>query len=84
MLINTIIFSIVVIGIFILFILLTKCEIVCPKCKSKNIVKTGKKIYKENPPIALFGSPDSYYQIEYKCSKCDYIFLKEQKAYIFN
>lgn len=56
----------------------------CPNCKSQNIVQTGKKIYKEEPQIAVYGSPDSYNNIEYKCSKCGHIFLVKQKAVIFN
>lgn len=48
-------------------------------------MKTGnKKKYKEDPPIALFGSPDSYYEIEYKCNKGNCIFLEKHDAFLFN
>ena len=56
----------------------------CPNCNDKNVTLTGKKIYKEDPPIAAYGSPDSYHELEYKCSKCGHIFWEKQKATIFN
>ena len=56
----------------------------CPNCNSKNIVMTGKKIYKETPPIALYGSPGSYHEFEFKCSKCGHLFWERKKALIFN
>lgn len=56
----------------------------CPFCKSRNISKTGNRIYKENPDFAVYGSPSSYNQIEYKCNVCGKTFFIEQKAAIFN
>ncbi len=56
----------------------------CPNCNSNNIVGTGKKIYKEDPPIAVYGSPSSYHELEYKCNNCGHIYWEKQKAIIFN
>ena len=56
----------------------------CPNCKSSDLVKTGDKIYKEEPSLAAYGSQDSYHSFEYKCLKCGDIFWKERKAIIFN
>jgi DNA-directed RNA polymerase subunit RPC12/RpoP len=56
----------------------------CPHCRSKKIIQTGERKYLESPPIALWGSPDSYYEFEYKCENCNQIFWKKQKAVITN
>lgn len=56
----------------------------CLNCGSKNISKTGKKIYQEEPAIAILGSPSSYHQLEYKCNSCGHLFFIKQKAIIFN
>jgi hypothetical protein len=72
---GTLIFIIVaVIILFVTIYFSLKSKIRCPKCKSNLIVQTGNKKYEEDPPLALAGSPDSYNSIEYKCSKCGYIF----------
>jgi uncharacterized protein with PIN domain len=57
---------------------------VCPDCHSNDVLPTGNKRYKENPAIAVAGSPDSYRELEYKCSKCGSIFWIQPKAIIFN
>jgi len=44
---------------------------------------TGEKRYKEDP-VAAFGSPNSYHEIEYKCKKCGNVFWEPQEAVIFN
>lgn len=77
-----ILIAVIIITLTLYFSLKEKAT--CPNCKSKNILKTGKKIYKEKPDAAIYGSPSSYHQIEYKCNDCGDIFLKEQKAVIFN
>ena len=73
----------------IILVLLTvyftlKRKIKCHNCFSRDVIKTGKKIYKEDPPIAVFGSPDSHHELEYKCNNCGNIFWEKQKAIIFN
>lgn len=56
----------------------------CPNCKSTNLTLTGKKQYIEYPAIAVFGSADSYHELEYKCNNCARLFWEKQKAIIFN
>ncbi|MCK9425797.1 MAG: hypothetical protein M0Q21_07160 [Ignavibacteriaceae bacterium] len=55
----------------------------CSSCHSTDVTRTGNKMYKEDP-VAIWGSPSSYHQLEYKCNKCDEIFWEKQKAVIFN
>ena len=82
---GTIIFIIVAIIILSMTIHYSlKKKIHCPNCKSNNIVQTGKKQYKEDPAIAVFGSPDSYHELEYKCNNCGQMFWEKQQAIIFN
>ncbi|MFA6598732.1 MAG: hypothetical protein WCS69_13495 [Ignavibacteriaceae bacterium] len=54
----------------------------CPNCQSKNITKTGKKIYEEETSIAV-TSPTSYQKLEYKCDKCGHLFYIKQRALLF-
>lgn len=75
---------IAVVSIPITVYLTMKSKIRCPNCKSSDVIKTGNKMYKEEPPLAAYGSPDSYHTFEYKCPKCGSIFWKEQKAIVFN
>jgi hypothetical protein len=56
----------------------------CPHCKSKKIAATGERKYHEKPPLALWGSPASYYEIEYRCENCGQLSWKKQKAVIVN
>jgi len=82
---ETIIFiliGVVLVSVTIFFSLREKKS--CPNCADKNISKTGKKIYQEEPAIAVLGSPSSYHQLEYKCNNCGLIFYIKQKAVIFN
>jgi DNA-directed RNA polymerase subunit RPC12/RpoP len=60
-----------------------KRKVKCNKCSSPNITITGKKQYKEDP-IALYGSPNSYEEIEYKCNACGNTFWEKSDAAIFN
>lgn len=76
------IIAVVVIVVTIYFSLKNKLR--CPNCKSERIERTGNKKYEEDPPIAIYGSPDSYYGLEYKCSDCGHLFWEKQKAVIFN
>jgi DNA-directed RNA polymerase subunit RPC12/RpoP len=60
-----------------------KRKIKCNKCSSQDISRTGEKRYKEDP-VALWGSPSSYNEIEYKCNKCGNVFWNPRDAAIFN
>jgi transposase-like protein len=84
MLLNIIILSVLSVFVVILFIYFQNKKTVCPNCKSKSIIRTGNKKYKESPNLAWFGSPDSYYEVEYKCSKCGNTFWEKQKAVLFS
>jgi hypothetical protein len=61
-----------------------KKKILCPKCKSNSIVQTGKKQYKEDPTIAIYGSPDSYREYEFRCYNCGHLFFEKSKAVVIN
>lgn len=77
-----ILIAIILIALTLFFSLRQKKS--CPFCNSSNIAKTGIKIYKENPDLAMYGSPSSYNQLEYKCISCGKTFFIEQKSIIFN
>lgn len=77
-----IIFALLIISVTIYFTLKNKNH--CPNCNSTDIVCTGKKIYEEDPQIAVYGSPRSYHKLEYKCKNCEHLFWEKQKAAIFN
>lgn len=79
-----IIIFIVAIAISVTLYLSLKKKNKCPYCKSEKIIRTGGKKYLESPPIALWGSPDSYYEFEYKCENCNKLFWEKQKAVITN
>lgn len=79
-----IIIFIILISITVTIYLSLKSKPTCPHCGNKKIFPTGEKKYIENPPVALWGSPDSYYEFEYKCENCNQIFWKKQKAVIIN
>jgi DNA-directed RNA polymerase subunit RPC12/RpoP len=82
---RTIIFLIIAVILIIATIYFSlKSKIHCPNCKSSNIDLTGNKKFEEYPPLAIAGSPNSYYNVEYKCSNCGNIFWHRQKAVIFN
>lgn len=79
-----VIFSLI--GIILVFITVrytlhrkTKCH----SCLSQDVLRTGAKRYKEDP-IAAFGSPNSYHELEYKCKKCGNVFWEPKEAIIFN
>lgn len=82
---DTIIFIIIgiILSVSIIFIFF-RGKPACPECKSHNIIPTGKKIYKEDPPIAFWGSPDSTAELEYKCTDCGNVFGVKRKLMIFN
>lgn len=77
-----ILIAIILIALTILYSV--KKKTTCPECGSKKAKRTGKKIYKESPAIAVFGSPDSYHEFEHKCENCGHVFGNESKAVIFN
>ncbi len=77
-----IIIAVIIITAIIYFSMQKKTH--CPNCNSNIVVRTGKKIYKENPAIAVYGSPNSYHELEYKCNNCGHTFWEKQKAIIFN
>ena len=60
-----------------------KRKIKCNKCSSHDVNRTGEKRYKEDP-FALWGSPNSYWEIEYKCDRCGNVFWDRPNAAIFN
>lgn len=55
----------------------------CPKCESKNITKTGKKIHEEETSLVPIASPSSYHKLENKCNDCGHLFLLKQRALLF-
>ncbi|MCK9211966.1 MAG: hypothetical protein M0P61_14085 [Ignavibacteriaceae bacterium] len=55
----------------------------CPNCGSKNIIKTGKKIYEEETSTVIIASPSSYHKLEYKCNECGHLFLLKQRSLLF-
>ena len=77
-----ILLAIILVALTILYNI--KKKTTCPECGNKNVKRTGKKINKESPAIAVFGSPDSYHELEYKCENCGHVFWKESKTVIFN
>lgn len=80
-----ILFIIIAIAVIILTVYFTmKKSLKCPDCRSEEVEPTGRKEYKEDPPIALWGSPDSYHRKEYKCNQCGRIFMEKEKAVIVN
>lgn len=82
---NTLIFiiiAVVLVAATLYFSL--KSKVRCPSCRSINIDLTGNIKYKEDPPLAFVGSPDSYNELEYKCNNCGQLSWKKQKAVIFN
>jgi transposase-like protein len=82
---NTIIIIIIVIAAISVTIYFSlKKKIVCPNCRSDKVILTGEKKYKEDPPFAFWGSPDSYYEYEYRCENCNQVFWKKQKTVIIN
>ena len=68
----------------LIFYFTLKNKTKCSNCGNTDIVVTGKKRYKEEPPLAVFGSPDSYNELEYKCNRCGNVFWQPVKAAIFN
>lgn len=68
----------------LIFYLTIKKKTKCPHCKNSDVSLTGQKRYKEEPSIAVFGSPDSYNELEYKCNKCGKVFWAPKDALIFN
>lgn len=76
------IIAVILVSLIVYFTLVRKTK--CPNCFSKDVILTGEKRYKENPPIAAFGLPDSYFEIEYKWSKCGNVFWHPKQAIIFN
>ena len=68
----------------LVFYFTVKKKTKCPHCQSSDVSLTGQKRYKEDPPLAFFGSPDSYHDLEYKCNKCGKIFWAPRGAAIFN
>lgn len=77
-------FTIIVISILLTVYFSLKKRIICPNCRNEKVTRTGGKKYKENPPIALWGSPDSYHEFEFKCEICGEVFWAKEKAVIFN
>lgn len=68
----------------LVFYFTVKKKTKCPHCQGYDVISTGQKRYKENPPLAIFGSPDSYYDLEYKCNKCGSTFWEPRKSMIFS
>jgi DNA-directed RNA polymerase subunit RPC12/RpoP len=58
-------------------------KIKCTKCSSQDINRTGEKRYKEDPST-IWGSTNSYWEIEYKCNRCGNVFWDQPNAPIFN
>lgn len=54
----------------------------CPQCKGENIIPTGKKLYGQEPPIALWSSPESYAELEHKCTDCGHVFGLKKRSVI--
>ncbi len=78
------IFSLIaVILVFLTVYFTLKRKIKCHNCFSRDVNMTGEKRYKEDQ-IAVFGSPNSYHEIEYKCKKCGNVFWEPKEAVIFN
>lgn len=80
----TIIFSIVTIILISLVVYITlKRKVKYHKCFSRDVMVTGEKRYNEDS-VAVHGSPNSYHEIEYKCSKCGNSFWEPKQSVIFN
>ena len=78
------IFLFIIIFLSALMIYFTiKRKVKCAKCSSHDVFRTGEKRYKEDP-VSLWGSPSSYWEIEYRCNKCGDVFWDRQDAAIFN
>ena len=67
----------------LVFYFTVKKKTKCPHCHSSDVIASGQKRYKEDN-LAVQGSPNSYYEIEYKCNKCDKKFWAPRGAAIFN
>jgi hypothetical protein len=79
-----IIFSIAALVLISLVVYFTlKRKIKCHQCFSHNVIATGKKRYNEDP-VAVVGSPNPFYELEYKCNSCGSTFWEPKPSAIFN